>query len=118
MVLLDRDSRLLTGSADSELRAWDIAYLQEVSVSNMDRDQWSNVGGFKYPSFPPVSLPPAQVKLEGEPEEKRGKIELVEDGDEDDQEADEGPEEVQATNVWSSRKVNLGCWACFYTEVQ
>lgn len=43
MVLLDRDSRLLTGSADSELRAWDIAYLQEVSVSNMDRDQWSNV---------------------------------------------------------------------------
>lgn len=58
------------------------------------------------------------MKLEGEPEEKRGKIELVEDGDEDDQEADEGPEEVQATNIWSSRKVNLGCWACFYTEVQ
>lgn len=54
------------------------------------------------PSFFPVSLPPAQVKAEGEPEEKRGKIELVEDEDEDDQEgeADEGPEEVQATNIW------------------
>lgn len=30
MVLLDQESRLLTGSADSELRAWDISYLQEV----------------------------------------------------------------------------------------
>lgn len=29
MVLLDQESRLLTGSADSELRAWDIHYLQE-----------------------------------------------------------------------------------------
>lgn len=38
MVLLDRESRLLTGSADSELRAWDITYLQEVSMSNMNRD--------------------------------------------------------------------------------
>lgn len=35
MVLLDQENRLLTGSADSELRAWDITYLQEVS-SNMD----------------------------------------------------------------------------------
>lgn len=34
MVLLDRESRLLTGSADSELRAWDITYLQEVSMNN------------------------------------------------------------------------------------
>lgn len=34
MVLLDQETRLLTGSADSELRAWDITYLQEVS-SNM-----------------------------------------------------------------------------------
>lgn len=42
------------------------------------------------------------MKAEGEPEEKRGKIELVEDEDEGDQEdeADEGPEEVQATNIW------------------
>lgn len=29
MVLLNQESRLLTGSADSELRAWDIDYLQE-----------------------------------------------------------------------------------------
>lgn len=29
MVLLNREKRLLTGSADSELRAWDISYLQE-----------------------------------------------------------------------------------------
>lgn len=29
MVLLNQESRLLTGSADSELRAWDINYLQE-----------------------------------------------------------------------------------------
>lgn len=42
------------------------------------------------------------MKAEGEPEEKRGKIEQVEDEDEDEQEgeADEGPEEVQATNIW------------------
>lgn len=31
MLLLNQDARLLTGSADSELRAWDINYLQEVS---------------------------------------------------------------------------------------
>ena len=31
MVLLNQQSRLLTGSADSELRAWDITYLDEVS---------------------------------------------------------------------------------------
>jgi len=30
MVLLNQENRLLTGSADSELRAWDITYLQEV----------------------------------------------------------------------------------------
>lgn len=30
MVLLSQESRLLTGSADSELRAWDINYLEEV----------------------------------------------------------------------------------------
>lgn len=30
MVLLNQENRLLTGSADSELRAWDISYLQEV----------------------------------------------------------------------------------------
>lgn len=30
MVLLNQETRLLTGSADSELRAWDISYLQEV----------------------------------------------------------------------------------------
>lgn len=30
MVLLSQESRLLTGSADSELRAWDIKYLEEV----------------------------------------------------------------------------------------
>lgn len=30
MVLLNQESRLLTGSADSELRAWDIQYIQEV----------------------------------------------------------------------------------------
>ncbi|TMS06700.1 WD repeat-containing protein 3 [Larimichthys crocea] len=29
MVLLNQENRLLTGSADSELRAWDINYLQE-----------------------------------------------------------------------------------------
>lgn len=42
------------------------------------------------------------MKAEGEPEEKKGRIELVEDEDEGDQEgeADEGPEEVQATNIW------------------
>uniref|UniRef100_H3CIA2 WD repeat-containing protein 3 n=1 Tax=Tetraodon nigroviridis TaxID=99883 RepID=H3CIA2_TETNG len=33
MVLLDQDNRLLTGSADSELRAWDITYLQEIDES-------------------------------------------------------------------------------------
>lgn len=32
MVLLNQESRLLTGSADSELRAWDIDYLEEVST--------------------------------------------------------------------------------------
>lgn len=31
MVLLNQENRLLTGSADSELRAWDIDYLEEVS---------------------------------------------------------------------------------------
>lgn len=31
MVLLNEENRLLTGSADSELRAWDIDYLEEVS---------------------------------------------------------------------------------------
>lgn len=30
MVLLNQESRLLTGSADSELRAWDIRHMQEV----------------------------------------------------------------------------------------
>lgn len=33
MALLDQDNRLLTGSADSELRAWDITYLQEVNIN-------------------------------------------------------------------------------------
>lgn len=56
---------------------------------------------FKH-SVCPVSLPPSQGKAEGEPEEKRGKIELVADEDEDvqDDEADEGPEEVQETSIW------------------
>lgn len=40
------------------------------------------------------------MKAEGEPEEKRGKIELVEDEDDQEDEADEGPEEVRATNIW------------------
>lgn len=31
MVLLNQENRLLTGSADSELRAWDIDYLEEVN---------------------------------------------------------------------------------------
>lgn len=30
MVLLNQENRLLTGSADSELRAWDIQYIEEV----------------------------------------------------------------------------------------
>ena len=30
MVLLNQEGRLLTGSADSELRAWDIHFLQGV----------------------------------------------------------------------------------------
>lgn len=30
MLLLNQQTRLLTGSADSELRAWDIDFLQEV----------------------------------------------------------------------------------------
>lgn len=30
MALLNQENRLLTGSADSELRAWDINYLEEV----------------------------------------------------------------------------------------
>lgn len=38
MVLLDRGRRLLTGSADSELRAWDITYLQEVGTNSMNRN--------------------------------------------------------------------------------
>ena len=33
MVLLDQESRLLTGSADSELRAWDIDYLSQVDLT-------------------------------------------------------------------------------------
>jgi U3 small nucleolar RNA-associated protein 12 len=33
MVLLDQESRLLTGSADSELRAWDINYLSQVDLN-------------------------------------------------------------------------------------
>ncbi|KAA8593033.1 hypothetical protein FQN60_018488 [Etheostoma spectabile] len=33
MVLLNQENRLLTGSADSELRAWDINYLQERILS-------------------------------------------------------------------------------------
>lgn len=40
MVLLDQDNRLLTGSADSELRAWDITYLQEVSGSVSHSERW------------------------------------------------------------------------------
>lgn len=30
MVLLNQENRLVTGSADSELRAWDIEYIEEV----------------------------------------------------------------------------------------
>lgn len=30
MVLVSEEKRLVTGASDSELRAWDIAYLQEV----------------------------------------------------------------------------------------
>lgn len=37
MVLLNQENRLLTGSADSELRAWDISYLQEVR-----RNTWTH----------------------------------------------------------------------------
>lgn len=33
MALLDQENRLLTGSADSELRAWDISYLEEVRMN-------------------------------------------------------------------------------------
>ncbi|CAF93718.1 unnamed protein product, partial [Tetraodon nigroviridis] len=39
MVLLDQDNRLLTGSADSELRAWDITYLQEVKEEGEPREK-------------------------------------------------------------------------------
>lgn len=35
MALLNQESRLITGSADSELRAWDINYLQEVSTEEL-----------------------------------------------------------------------------------
>lgn len=33
MVVLNQENRLLTGSADSELRAWDIEYIEEVKRS-------------------------------------------------------------------------------------
>lgn len=106
MVLLDQDNRLLTGSADSELRAWDITYLQEVSI-NISHSSWLNVV-FKQSVFLflSVSLPPAQVKGEGEPEVKKGKTELEEDDDEEDKEGtDEIPEEVQVMSfliiIWN-----------------
>lgn len=38
MVLLDRDNRLLTGSADSELHAWDIRRLEEVRFYPLEID--------------------------------------------------------------------------------
>lgn len=98
MVLLDQENRLLTGSADSELRAWDITYLQEVSSNTQVMAECC----FKHSVFLflsfflSVSLPPAQAKAEGEPEVKKGKTELEEDEDEEDKEGiDESPEEVQ-----------------------
>lgn len=38
MALLNQENRLLTGSADSELRAWDITYLDEVRGTNGHRN--------------------------------------------------------------------------------
>lgn len=100
MVLLNQETRLLTGSSDSELRAWDISYLQEVS-----RDMNHGVERCFHPfSFffllSSVSLPPAQAKAEGEPEVKKGKTELEEEEEEEDKEGvDESPEEVQNPRV-------------------
>lgn len=102
MVLLNQENRLLTGSADSELRAWDITYLQEVSVS-MYRSKRLNLVLIPSPLFfllSSVSLPPAQAKAEGEPEVKMGKTELEEEEEEEDKEGvDESPEEVQNSSL-------------------
>ena len=43
MVLLDQESRLLTGSADSELRAWDIDYLSQVDLTASLQKQHSHI---------------------------------------------------------------------------
>lgn len=107
MVLLNQESRLLTGSADSELRAWDLRYLQE--VRRHTEDAWLSI---------PVHLISdsltiqacicvhtervclsLQEKAEGEPEVKKGKTLLGDDDDDDDDDTqeggDEGLEEVQ-----------------------
>lgn len=92
MVLLNQESRLLTGSADSELRAWDISYLQEVRTEEGGR--WRQVNCCSVASTSFLSL--SQERAEGEPKVKKGKSLLDDDSDEEEaaEEGDEGVEEV------------------------
>lgn len=39
LVLVSEEKRLITGASDSELRAWDIAYLEEVMAPFSDHGQ-------------------------------------------------------------------------------
>lgn len=51
MALISEEKRLITGSADSELRVWDITYIQEVRYSLCNPSQscpaaclWTKMG--------------------------------------------------------------------------
>lgn len=97
MTFLNEERRLLTGSADSELRAWDISYPREVS-----RDARRHVDSPPPPRglmTPRVCVcvcvvPSVQEPAEGQPRVKKVKS-LLEDSDGDDQDADESPEDVR-----------------------
>ena len=99
MVLLNSENRLLTGSADSELRAWDINYLEEVRTQKC-------IYHFLFmikchiddPASVVVKAPSlSQAKAEGEPKVKKGKTLLEENDDDEDneEEVDESLEEVR-----------------------
>ncbi len=110
MVLLNHESRLLTGSADSELRAWDIQYIEEVrhithAVPNgyfvgwitfqysLECDTWT-LRELKLISYIQNDIKvSSQGKEVGEPKEKKVRT-LLENEEEDEEGLDEEPEEV------------------------
>lgn len=112
MVLLNQENRLLTGSADSELRAWDIQYIEEVKryhscwvtvyvgwitfQHSLECDLWSCVENWHWSHFNVfriTSKVSSQCKEVGEPQEKKVRT-LLMDEEEDEEGLDEEPEEV------------------------